>query len=46
MSVLVIGATGALGRLLLPELHKRGLAAADITATGRNQQVLVEGLSQ
>ncbi|SCF33572.1 NAD(P)H dehydrogenase (quinone) [Micromonospora purpureochromogenes] len=40
MSVLVIGATGALGRLLLPELQKRGLGAADITAAGRNQQVL------
>jgi NAD(P)H dehydrogenase (quinone) len=40
MSVLVIGATGALGRLLLPELLKRGLAAADITAAGRNPQVL------
>lgn len=40
MSVLVIGATGALGRLLLPELQKRGLATADITAAGRNQQTL------
>lgn len=40
MSVLVIGATGALGRLLLPELLKRGLAAADITAAGRNPQIL------
>jgi NAD(P)H dehydrogenase (quinone) len=40
MSVLVIGATGALGRLVLPELRKRGLAAADITAAGRNEQVL------
>jgi NAD(P)H dehydrogenase (quinone) len=40
MSILVIGATGALGRLLLPELHKRGLAPADITAAGRNQQIL------
>jgi NAD(P)H dehydrogenase (quinone) len=40
MSVLVIGATGALGRLALPELHQRGLAKADITAAGRNQQVL------
>lgn len=40
MSVLVIGATGALGRLLLPELLKRGMAAADITAAGRNPQVL------
>jgi NAD(P)H dehydrogenase (quinone) len=40
MSILVIGATGALGRLLLPELHRRGVAAADITAAGRNRQVL------
>jgi NAD(P)H dehydrogenase (quinone) len=40
MSVLVIGATGALGRLVLPELHKRDLATADITAAGRNQQIL------
>jgi NAD(P)H dehydrogenase (quinone) len=40
MSILVIGATGALGGLLLPELRKRSLAAADITAAGRNQQVL------
>lgn len=40
MSILVIGATGALGRLLLPELHQRGVAAADITAAGRNQQAL------
>ncbi|WP_433360346.1 NAD(P)H-binding protein [Actinoplanes sp. CA-142083] len=40
MSVLVIGATGALGRLLLPELLKTGLPAADITAAGRNQDVL------
>jgi NAD(P)H dehydrogenase (quinone) len=40
LSVLVLGATGALGRLLLPELQKAGLSAADITAAGRNQQVL------
>ena len=40
MSVLVLGATGALGRLLLPELRKTGLSAADITAAGRNQDVL------
>jgi NAD(P)H dehydrogenase (quinone) len=40
MSVLVLGATGALGRLLLPELQKRGLLAADITAAGRNAEVL------
>jgi NAD(P)H dehydrogenase (quinone) len=40
MSVLVIGATGALGRLLLPELQKRGLLAAEITAAGRNQEIL------
>jgi NAD(P)H dehydrogenase (quinone) len=40
MSVLVFGATGALGRLLLSELHKAGLPAGDITAAGRNQQVL------
>ncbi|WCN79081.1 NAD(P)H-binding protein [Micromonospora sp. LH3U1] len=40
MSVLVIGATGALGRLLLPELRKRGQAADDVTAAGRNPQVL------
>lgn len=40
MSVLVLGATGALGRLLLPELQKRGLTAGDITAAGRNPDVL------
>ena len=40
MSVLVLGATGALGRLVLPALQKAGLPAADITAAGRNQQVL------
>jgi NAD(P)H dehydrogenase (quinone) len=40
MSILVLGATGALGRLLLPELQKAGLSAADITAAGRNPQVL------
>jgi NAD(P)H dehydrogenase (quinone) len=40
MSVLVLGATGALGRLLVPELHKAGLPAADITAAGRNADVL------
>ena len=40
MSVLVIGATGALGRLLLPELQKAGVPAADITAAGRNRQAL------
>ncbi|MET8550663.1 SDR family oxidoreductase [Micromonospora zamorensis] len=40
MSILVFGATGALGRLLLPELRKRGLAPADVTAAGRNKQVL------
>jgi uncharacterized protein YbjT (DUF2867 family) len=40
MSVFVFGATGALGGLLLPELQKVGPPAADITAAGRNQQVL------
>lgn len=40
MSILVFGATGALGRLLLSELRKRGLAPAGITAAGRNKQVL------
>ncbi|GAA1655933.1 SDR family oxidoreductase [Actinoplanes couchii] len=40
MSVLVLGATGKLGRLLLPEIQKRGLAAADITAAGRRKDVL------
>jgi NAD(P)H dehydrogenase (quinone) len=40
MSVLVFGATGALGRLLLPALRKAGLPAVDITAAGRNQPVL------
>jgi NAD(P)H dehydrogenase (quinone) len=40
MSVLVIGATGALGRLVLPALQKAGSPAADITAAGRNPQVL------
>jgi NAD(P)H dehydrogenase (quinone) len=40
MSVLVLGATGALGRLLVPELQKAGLPAAGITAAGRNADVL------
>jgi NAD(P)H dehydrogenase (quinone) len=44
MSVLVFGATGKLGRLLLSELQKRGTAAADITAAGRKQEVL-DGLA-
>jgi NAD(P)H dehydrogenase (quinone) len=40
MSVLVLVATGKFGRLLPPELVKAGLPAGDITATGRNQEVL------
>jgi NAD(P)H dehydrogenase (quinone) len=40
MSVLVLGATGKLGRLLLPALQKAGLSATDITAAGRNKTVL------
>ncbi|BEL06287.1 SDR family oxidoreductase [Actinoplanes sichuanensis] len=40
MSVLVLGATGALGRLVLTELRKRGLTATDITAAGRKKDVL------
>src|ERR1700712_3944993 len=40
MPVIVFGATGALGRLLLTELQQAGLSSADITAAGRNQQIL------
>ncbi|WP_018636394.1 NAD(P)H-binding protein [Parafrankia elaeagni] len=40
MSVLVIGATGGLGRLLVTELRKAALAPAEITAAGRNKEVL------
>jgi NAD(P)H dehydrogenase (quinone) len=40
MSVLVLGATGKLGRLLLPELQRAGQRAADITAAGRNKDIL------
>ncbi|MEX5711122.1 NAD(P)H-binding protein [Parafrankia sp. FMc6] len=40
MSVLIFGATGNLGRLLLAELSKGGLVPAEVTAAGRNQEVL------
>jgi NAD(P)H dehydrogenase (quinone) len=40
MSVIVFGATGTLGQLLLTELQEAGLPPADITAAGRSQHVL------
>ena len=42
MTILVLGATGHLGRLLLPELRKAGVDPAEITGAGRNQEVLAE----
>jgi NAD(P)H dehydrogenase (quinone) len=42
MSILVLGATGHLGRLLLTELRKTGVDPAEITGTGRNQEVLAK----
>jgi NAD(P)H dehydrogenase (quinone) len=36
MSIVVTGATGHLGRLVVESLLARGVAAADIVATGRN----------
>ena len=38
MSIVVTGATGHLGRLIITHLLARGVAASDIVATGRNPQ--------
>lgn len=42
MSIVVTGATGPLGRLIVEHLLGRGVAAADITAAGRNPSRLAE----
>jgi len=40
MSIIVTGATGHLGRLVVEDLLERGVPAGDITATGRNVAAL------
>lgn len=40
MKITVTGATGHLGRLVVEHLLARGVAASDITATGRNESKL------
>ena len=42
MSLVITGATGQLGRLVVESLLARGTAAADIVATGRNTAKLAE----
>lgn len=42
MSIVVTGATGPLGRLIVEHLLERGVAPADITAAGRNPSRLAE----
>ena len=42
MSIVVTGATGPLGRLIVEHLLGRGVAPADITAAGRNPARLAE----
>jgi NAD(P)H dehydrogenase (quinone) len=42
VSVVVTGATGQLGRLIVTSLLDRGVPAADITATGRSTETLVD----
>jgi NAD(P)H dehydrogenase (quinone) len=42
MSVVVIGATGQLGRLVVEDLLERGVAPAQIVATGRNTAKLAD----
>src|SRR5207302_11502562 len=40
MSIVITGASGQLGRLVVEALLRRGVAAADITATGRSTEGL------
>jgi len=42
MSIVVTGATGQLGRLIVEHLLNRGVAPAEITAVGRNAERLAE----
>ncbi|ANP71175.1 SDR family oxidoreductase [Cryobacterium arcticum] len=42
MSIVVTGATGQLGRLIVEHLLNRGVAPAEITAVGRNTERLAE----
>ena len=42
MSLVITGATGQLGRLVVESLLARGTAASDIVATGRNVEKLAE----
>jgi NAD(P)H dehydrogenase (quinone) len=42
MSIVVTGATGQLGRLIVQHLLNRGVAPAEITAVGRNAERLAE----
>jgi NAD(P)H dehydrogenase (quinone) len=42
MSIVVTGATGQLGRLIVQHLINRGVAPAEITAVGRNPERLAE----
>jgi NAD(P)H dehydrogenase (quinone) len=42
MSIVVTGATGHLGRLLISHLLKRGVQPSDIIATGRSEEKLAE----
>jgi NAD(P)H dehydrogenase (quinone) len=46
MSVVVTGATGHLGRLVVTELLARGVAAADVVATGRRTEALADLAAQ
>lgn len=46
MSVVVTGATGHLGRLVVTELLARGVPAADVTATGRRTDALADLAAQ
>jgi NAD(P)H dehydrogenase (quinone) len=46
MPVVVTGATGHLGRLVVTELLARGVPAADVTATGRRTEALADLAAQ
>ncbi|WP_258724852.1 SDR family oxidoreductase [Cellulomonas sp. NS3] len=46
MSVVVTGATGHLGRLVVTELLARGVPAADVVATGRRVEALADLAAQ